>query len=86
MEIRFSKVKEAKELVLACLLDPKYKEQPLSPETLAQAKAWVTEEAQRNPPETHADTIQAETACEAEGDPKRQSGGGKGPQYSRQSV
>ena len=65
-------MKEAKEVVLACLLDPRYKEWPLSPETLAQAKAWVTEEAQRNPPETQADTIQAETACEEEGDPKRQ--------------
>ncbi|CAL8348663.1 unnamed protein product [Boreogadus saida] len=42
-EIRFSKVKEAKEVVLACLLNPRYKERPLSPETLAQAKAWEEE-------------------------------------------
>ena len=54
-------------MVLACLLDPRYKERPLSPETLDQAKAWVMEEAQRNPPETQGDT-----ACEEEGDPKRQ--------------
>ena len=67
LEKRFSKVKEAKEVVLACLLDPRYKERPLSPETLGQAKAWVMEEAQRNPPETQGDT-----AWEEERDPKRQ--------------
>lgn len=49
MEKRFSKVKESKAVVLACLLNPCYKERPLSPETLTQAKAWLTEEAEKTP-------------------------------------
>ncbi|XP_065130356.2 zinc finger BED domain-containing protein 4-like [Paramisgurnus dabryanus] len=65
---RFSKlVKESKEVVLACLLDPRYKERPLSAETLTQAKAWLREETEMTPP----DPTPTESASE-EGDPKRQ--------------
>ncbi|XP_030008124.1 zinc finger BED domain-containing protein 4-like [Sphaeramia orbicularis] len=42
---RFAKVMGSKQVVLACLLDPRYKECPLSTKTLAQAKAWLTEDA-----------------------------------------
>lgn len=59
-----------KEVALTCLLDPRYKERPLSPETLAQTKAWLTEEAETTPPDrTQADIIPAES--DLEGDPKR---------------
>lgn len=65
LEKKFYKVKESKEVVLTCLLDPHNKERPLSPETLTQAKAWLREEAEKTPP----DTTPAETA--------RDGGGGK---------
>lgn len=38
LEKRFAKVEESKEVVLACLLDPRYKERPLIPDTLVQAE------------------------------------------------
>ncbi len=72
---RFSNVQEAEEAALACLLNPRYKERPLSPETLAQDKAWLSEEAETTPPAaTQADTTPAETASaddNDEGDTRR---------------
>lgn len=68
LDKRFSKLlKESKEMLLACLLDPRYKEWSLSPETLTQAKAWLRGEAEKTPPEP----TPAESASD-EGDPKRQ--------------
>lgn len=49
LEKRFSHVQETKEVVLACLLYPRYKERPFSPETLAKAKAWLSEEVETTP-------------------------------------
>lgn len=65
LEKRFLQVTEAKEVVvLACLLDPRYKERPLLAQTLSQAKAWLTE--------GEADTTTPETTGNEKGDPKRQ--------------
>lgn len=58
--------KESKDVVLACLFDPHYKEQPLLPKMLAQGIAWLTEEERATPP----DTAPAEPARNKEGDLK----------------
>uniref|UniRef100_A0A8C1F800 BED-type domain-containing protein n=2 Tax=Cyprinus carpio TaxID=7962 RepID=A0A8C1F800_CYPCA len=44
---RFSKIAESKEAVLACVLDPRYKQRPLSDSTTKKAKTWLEKEADK---------------------------------------
>lgn len=44
---RFSKIAESKEAVLACVLDPRYKQRPLSDSTTKKAKTCLEEEADK---------------------------------------
>lgn len=44
---RFSKIAESKEAVLACVLDPRYKQRPLSDSTTKKAKTWLLKEADK---------------------------------------
>jgi len=53
LQKRFAKVKDAKEVVLACVLDPCYKERPLVPEILVKVKTWLKEAMETSPPELH---------------------------------
>lgn len=64
---RFSKEMESKEVVLSCLLGPRYKECPIYPETLNNAQTWLTEEAEKHP-----DTTPVVSTSDDEEDPKRQ--------------
>lgn len=79
LEKRFAKVEESKEVVLACLLDPRYKERPLIPDTLVQAKGHKMQD--NSPETTQEDSMPPDMKEE-----NPQSGGGPGPQSSRQSV
>ncbi|RXN34997.1 zinc finger BED domain-containing 1-like protein [Labeo rohita] len=59
------RVKDAKEVVLACVLDPRYKERPLVPEVLVKVKTWLKEAMETSPPDSATETPSEET------DPKR---------------
>uniref|UniRef100_A0A0K2VJE5 Zinc finger BED domaincontaining protein 4like [Oreochromis niloticus] n=1 Tax=Lepeophtheirus salmonis TaxID=72036 RepID=A0A0K2VJE5_LEPSM len=48
----FSKVKDSKEVVLACVLDPRYKERPLVPEMLTKVKTWLEGAMEISPPDS----------------------------------
>lgn len=67
LERRFDKVIGSKQVVLACLLDPRYKERPLSSETLAHAKAWLADDGAMPAQSTPQDRV----TSEEEGSPKR---------------
>nr|XP_054607366.1 zinc finger BED domain-containing protein 4-like [Nothobranchius furzeri] len=67
LEDRFINLNQTKEVVLACLLDPRYKHRPLNQETLSQAKSRLQEEMQS---QTSEETKLA-TITEEEKDPKR---------------
>ena len=41
LQKRFAKVKDSIEMVLACVLDPQYKEGPLVPDILTKVKTWL---------------------------------------------
>ncbi|XP_028648029.2 zinc finger BED domain-containing protein 4 isoform X1 [Erpetoichthys calabaricus] len=43
VEKRFFQMVNSKEVVLACVLDPRFKERPLSSETVSKAKIWLRE-------------------------------------------
>ncbi|XP_039608399.1 zinc finger BED domain-containing protein 4-like [Polypterus senegalus] len=45
VEKRFFQMVNSKEVVLACVLDPRFKERPLSNETISKAKIWLRENA-----------------------------------------
>ncbi|KAK7913512.1 hypothetical protein WMY93_013723 [Mugilogobius chulae] len=66
LDKRFSKINEAKEVVLACLLDPRYKHRPLSQDALFRAKSWLDEETQND-----ERAVETEEAPAEEADPKR---------------
>lgn len=65
LQKRFAKVKDAKEVVLACVLDPRYKQRPLVPEILVKVKTWLKEAMETSPPDSATETPSEET------DPKR---------------
>ncbi|KAJ8375508.1 hypothetical protein SKAU_G00060880 [Synaphobranchus kaupii] len=76
MDRRFSKMEGTKEVVLACILDPRYKDRPLLQETVNKAKTWLKEESEKvaqattTAPATTGSTTAPVTTTE-EGDPKR---------------
>ena len=58
---RFEKHEENKNVVLACLLDPRYKNHPFSSDdVLAKAKQWLTEDIQQEVQEVPAEKTSAE--------------------------
>ena len=65
LQKRFSKVMGSKEVVLSCVLDPRYKERPLVPEMLTKVKTWLKEAMETSPPDSATETPPEES------DPKR---------------
>lgn len=65
LQKRFAKVKDSKEVVLACVLDLRYKERLLVPEILTKVKTWLKKAMETSPPDSATETPSEES------DPKR---------------
>ncbi|KAG5848694.1 hypothetical protein ANANG_G00101850 [Anguilla anguilla] len=60
---RFAAMEERREVVLACILDPHYKQRPLSDTTISTAKTWLQEEAEKVSSSSHSTEASSSTAA-----------------------
>ena len=61
LQKRFAKVRDPKEVMLACVLDPRYKEHPLAPEIMTKVQIWLKEAMETSPPDSATETPSEES-------------------------
>lgn len=68
---RFASAEKTKEVVLACFLDPRYKDRPMKIEVRSKAKEWLREESEKDAEIAGRPGNPTEAENNAGGDPKR---------------
>ena len=86
---KFANMEKTREVLLACILDPRYKQRPLSPTATNRAKDWLLEEAEKvnsRPSTTASHSTEASCSSGTASAEERSSTSREGPSRSQRLL